>query len=925
MTSSATVVAPASSLRRNTWVPALPLVLGALVALALGAGWVPAVPVLLALVGLGLVALTMWSPVAGLAILVLAVPLTTGLGRGTVVPLLRTSEAVTLAVMAGVLLREIPRRSRRPYSTLDLAVATFTLGAVIVPWLVLLVTKTPADLELARTVLAPAQYLVLYLLFSRVRLSLAGQRLLLNLTMATSIVVAVVAVAQLVDVAGFRDFLAGYYPLPTEGICFANVCRPTSLLEHWSSVGAFAVLNWSLALAIAATRQPGFSRRWLSVVMAVNLIGVLVSQTQATVIGLLLVTVLIIWYARRLPMRELRLPLAGLLLGLLVFAPQLTARVEQQLAGASTGNLVTPESLQTRIGYWDLYFFPALAAHPWVGTGTVIPAEIPERRHKYVDNEYLRLGFRAGLVGEVLLITMFVVICRWAWRYRDSADPWRRMLGAAAFADTVLLAVIGATGEYLTFAGITQFFWMMVGLLAAIALAARRPERTVVVVGGESSRLATGGVGVRLAPALAVLRRFVPERGLLRSSVIVFTGITLARFLGFLFSVAAARLLLPAGYGLLAYGLAVVGIASILVGNAPTGLSRFLARQPGSRDEQDAVFSNWLALVGLLLGISLVLSVPIGLFSQLGGWMLVGLAANLVGTAVLVTYREAQRGLERYTAMVAIYVLANILQLVTILALAAAGWRSAPLFLIVYGLSNVVALAMMQAVSPIRLAFVRGTLARERIVEVGRFLRPILVQTAFFAVWFGADLILVQRFVGSSGAGNYAAAKTLVNVLYLGPAAIATAIVPRVAQMGDQPSGRYLLRVLALTASISVPVLAALALFGAPITMLVFGDKYPQAAVPLTALGVGIVLWGFYLVLESWWVGLGRPKIDAVATAAGMIGTVGIGLLLVPAHGLNGAALAFAAGSAAQLLVIAGFTVRWFRPWDRGPRGLAMR
>jgi O-antigen/teichoic acid export membrane protein len=924
MISSATVVAPASALRRNIWAPALPLVVGALAALAVGSG-VPAVPALLVLVGLGLVALTMWSPIAGLAILVLAVPLTTGLGRGTVIPLLRTNEAVTLAVMAGMLLRELPRRTRRPYSTLDLAVVAFTVGTIIVPWLLLLVTRTPADLELARTVLAPAQYLVLFMLFSRAQLSLAGRRLLLNLTMGTSIVVALVAVAQLVDVAGFREALARFYPLPEGGICFASVCRPTSLLEHWSSVGAFAVLNWSLALALVATRQPGFSARWLSVVLAVNLIGVLVSQTQATVIGLLLVSVLILWYARRLPLRELRLPLAGLLLSLLVFAPQLTARVEQQLTGVSAGNLAAPESLQTRIGFWDLYFLPALAAHPWVGTGAVIPAEIPERLHKYVDNEYLRLGFRAGLVGELLLITMFVVICRWAWRYRESADPWRRMLGAAAFADTVLLAVIGATGEYLTFAGITQFFWMMVGLLAGIPLAARRSERPVVVVGGERSRLGIGGFGLRLAPARAIARRFAPERGLLRSSVIVFAGVTLARFLGFLFSVAAARLLLPAGYGLLAYGLAVVGIASILVTNAPTGLSRFLARQPGNRAGRDAVFSNWLAVVGLLLGISLVLSVPIGLFAQLGGWMLVGLAANLVGTAVLVTYREAQRGLEQYAAMVVIYVLANILQLVAILALAAAGWRSAPLFLIVYGLSNVMALGIMQTVSPIRLAFVQGTLARERIAEVGNFIRPILVQTAFFAVWFGADLILVQRFVGSSGAGNYAAAKILVNVLYLAPAAIATAIVPRVARMGDHPSGRYLLRVLALTAAVSVPALAVLALLGPQITMLVFGDKYPQAVVPLPALAVGIVLWGFYLVLESWWVGLGRPKIDAVATAAGMIGTVGIGLVLVPAYGLNGAALAFAAGSAAQLLVITGFTVRWFRPWDRVPSGVAMR
>src|SRR5205823_12424130 len=89
----------------------------------------------------------------------------------------------------------------------------------------------------------------------------------------------------------------------------------------------------------------------------------------------------------------------------------------------------------------------------------------------------------------------------------------------------------------------------------------------------------------------------------------------------------------------------------------------------------------------------------------------------------------------------------------------------------------------------------------------------------------------------------------------------------------------------------------------------IFGSRYALTATILPILLVGQLLYGFYLVLAgSWAWGLGRPQIDPVATAAAMVVTVGLGIDLVPASGLIGAAAAYTAGAAAQFLVIAGFT-----------------
>ncbi len=84
-----------------------------------------------------------------------------------------------------------------------------------------------------------------------------------------------------------------------------------------------------------------------------------------------------------------------------------------------------------------------------------------------MDNEYLRIGFRAGLAGLGLLIIMLWAVSSSAWRCRESVDPWRRRLGAVSLATVVSIVVVGFTAEYLSFGGLSQYIAMLFGLLAA--------------------------------------------------------------------------------------------------------------------------------------------------------------------------------------------------------------------------------------------------------------------------------------------------------------------------------------------------------------------------------------------------------------------------------------------------------------------------
>ncbi|HEV1996861.1 MAG TPA: histidine kinase, partial [Candidatus Dormibacteraeota bacterium] len=105
-----------------------------------------------------------------------------------------------------------------------------------------------------------------------------------------------------------------------------------------------------------------------------------------------------------------------------------------------------------------------------------------DRLVKFVDNEYLRMALRGGVIGVGLLLLMLTSIAATGWRQRHSSDPLTQAIGAMAFAYALVLAVMGSTAEYLTYAGVSQLFWMVAGVLGASVLpaAARRLAATPV-------------------------------------------------------------------------------------------------------------------------------------------------------------------------------------------------------------------------------------------------------------------------------------------------------------------------------------------------------------------------------------------------------------------------------------------------------------
>ncbi|MCI0589566.1 MAG: polysaccharide biosynthesis C-terminal domain-containing protein [Planctomycetes bacterium] len=174
------------------------------------------------------------------------------------------------------------------------------------------------------------------------------------------------------------------------------------------------------------------------------------------------------------------------------------------------------------------------------------------------------------------------------------------------------------------------------------------------------------------------------------------------------------------------------------------------------------------------------------------------------------------------------------------------------------------------------------------------------------------DFLLLSWFAASADLGRYAVATQVAEVLLYFPAAAAMVLLPLVAR-GPRGLTVEARSWLARSGAIHLGLCGVAALAGIllarPVLASVFGHGFEGAAAPLLWLLPGVACAGLSLLLGAALSGAGKPGSNAIAAAIGALVAVPIYLLLVPSHGIVGAAigssLAYAIQAAAQAVFLA--------------------
>jgi O-antigen/teichoic acid export membrane protein len=173
------------------------------------------------------------------------------------------------------------------------------------------------------------------------------------------------------------------------------------------------------------------------------------------------------------------------------------------------------------------------------------------------------------------------------------------------------------------------------------------------------------------------------------------------------------------------------------------------------------------------------------------------------------------------------------------------------------------------------------------------------------ALYARLDIYLVGLFLGTTAAGVYNAARQFRTPIRQLRTSFDSMLTPITAttlrQKGPKAAGEALISAARLLLLLQIPVLLALAALGGPVLGL-FGPGLERGAAALVILAVAEALNGALGVSDLLFVYC-RPRLGLLVTALGMAAGGLLGLVMIPALGLAGAAGAVLGGYGVHTLL----------------------
>lgn len=172
---------------------------------------------------------------------------------------------------------------------------------------------------------------------------------------------------------------------------------------------------------------------------------------------------------------------------------------------------------------------------------------------------------------------------------------------------------------------------------------------------------------------------------------------------------------------------------------------------------------------------------------------------------------------------------------------------------------------------------------------------------------------LIDHFRGRSALGLFSVTTQLSESTWLIPKSIGGVLYSKMSNLEEVDRQREL-TVILLKVSVGVAMMGCLVLLLMPeaVYTFVFGPEIHGLRPILLGMSPGLLAMAASQVLSHYLSGTGRIKHNTVGSGLGLIVTVSLGFLLIPGHGLLGAAItasaAYSASAIYQIVVFTGIT-----------------
>ncbi len=172
---------------------------------------------------------------------------------------------------------------------------------------------------------------------------------------------------------------------------------------------------------------------------------------------------------------------------------------------------------------------------------------------------------------------------------------------------------------------------------------------------------------------------------------------------------------------------------------------------------------------------------------------------------------------------------------------------------------------------------------------------PLILSGLMVTVYMRIDQVMLGQMIGDTEVGIYSAAVRLAEFWYFLPVVIVTAVFPNIVAVKDISEDLFyarLQRLYNLVVLIGYAVALPTTLFANWVVVLFFGEAYLSAGPMLAVLIWTSIFTGLGVARSSFLTTMNWTKLHFFTVFAGCLINIGLNLLLIPAYGGLGAAIA---------------------------------
>lgn len=172
------------------------------------------------------------------------------------------------------------------------------------------------------------------------------------------------------------------------------------------------------------------------------------------------------------------------------------------------------------------------------------------------------------------------------------------------------------------------------------------------------------------------------------------------------------------------------------------------------------------------------------------------------------------------------------------------------------------------------------------------------------------DFVLVSVLTSPAVLGVYAIASKFAELLRIPAVALTYVLYPKYARDGTALAAAEVRAALPKVCVLFAGVVVPLWLSAGFIIPGIYGSAFKSAVTPARIILLGLVLTGVGAVITAFMYGIGRPGLNSLGIAVGLVATLALDILLIPPFGAEGAAVASAVAYTTSTLALVWFFLR---------------